>query len=353
MDNRITAFLAAARSCALSPMEHAEARAELVAHTVKAVPTAILRESSDALQLTDYEKAIGRARLLNFMRINPVDTQRWFRMFFRPLTASLSSALVLLLAGGGVAYAAEGSMPGDLLYPVKVHITEPIISGLSLTSARRAQWNIQTIERRLNESNALNQKPNSTERQAILHSQMEENVASLGEHLRDLSAEDKKTVRKDLLSELTRHRETLQQMQGGGIPAELRTLAEEAAADLNENDDQKEKPHPANQEVKSVKERRRAIISSPEEEDEGTETSSLSSSSSSELINISSSAGKRLSITPRGDEDSLSEDDEEDAAQSLLRILRENRSSRRSSLSISPSSEHPLETPDEEMEEDE
>ncbi len=315
MDDRITAFLASARSCALSPMEHAEVRAELVAHTAKIAPAILLRESSDALQMTDYEKAIGKASLLRFMRANPLNEQgfAFVHWLLKPMTAVISSLSALLLVGGGMAYAAEGSMPGDLLYPVKVHITEPVISGLSLTSARRAQWNVRTIERRLEEADALSKEPDPNEQRAILRSQMEENVASLGEHLRDLSAEDKKTVRKNFLSELSQHRESLLQMQESGFPSGLNTLAEEAAADLrgsDGSDDEKENSSSIKErqdrnrrEVKPAENRKPAILPPPDnEEDEQPETSSLSSSSESR--SVSSFEERKIRIMPREIDDS-------------------------------------------------
>lgn len=235
MDKRIASFLASARSCALSPVEHAQVRAALAAHTLKTTPSVVLRESSDSLRLTDYEKAIGRANLLRFMRANPVEGRGFSlaHMLFKPVAAALSSAAALMLIGGGMAYAAEGSLPGDLLYPVKVHITEPLRSALSATPVTRAQWDVRQIERRLEEAAALPQRPDQSGREAILHSQIEQDVGNLKTHLGSLPPEDQRAVRHDLLSELADHQKSLRQIQTAtGIPSALKILAEDAAGEM-------------------------------------------------------------------------------------------------------------------------
>lgn len=240
MDKRITSFLAAARSCALSPVEHAQVRAALVAHTLKTTPSAVLQESSTALQLTDYEKAIGRAKLLSFMRANPVEEQAFSlaHMLFRPFTAALSSAVALTLIGGGMAYAAEGSLPGDLLYPVKVHVTEPIISSLSITSAKRAQWEIRTIERRLEEADALGNRPDQADRQTILHSQMEQDATNLQERLHTLPEKERQTAQQTLHSKFVRHEDSLVQIQSTtGVPPTLKALVKEADEESRDEED--------------------------------------------------------------------------------------------------------------------
>ena len=56
----------------------------------------------------------------------------------RPTFARITAALlVLAFSSGGVAYAAEGTLPGDALYPVKVNVIEPA-EGLLLAGSPRA-----------------------------------------------------------------------------------------------------------------------------------------------------------------------------------------------------------------------
>ena len=65
-------------------------------------------------------------------------------------------ALVLvLLVGGGTAAAAQGALPGDLLYPVKVHVNEELQATLAITAKAKAAWAVDRAERRLEEAATL------------------------------------------------------------------------------------------------------------------------------------------------------------------------------------------------------
>jgi len=68
---------------------------------------------------------------------------------------------VLLLAiffGGGVAFGAERSLPGDILYPFKVGINEKIVGLLSFSQEAKVSWNSRLAVRRLVELDAVGQK---------------------------------------------------------------------------------------------------------------------------------------------------------------------------------------------------
>jgi hypothetical protein len=65
------------------------------------------------------------------------------------------AALILMLAGGGVAFAAEVTLPGDRLYPVKVEVTEPLRDSLAFSVSAKAYLEELKIERRLTEAAKL------------------------------------------------------------------------------------------------------------------------------------------------------------------------------------------------------
>jgi len=67
----------------------------------------------------------------------------------------LAFVLILLLGSGSVAYAAEGSLPGSPLYPVKVSIIEPVQGALIPSAAGRASWHADLASRRLEEATTL------------------------------------------------------------------------------------------------------------------------------------------------------------------------------------------------------
>jgi hypothetical protein len=72
---------------------------------------------------------------------------------------SISAFLVggLILSGAGVSSAAENSLPGDLLYSVKVNINEEVVSVLTADPVERAIWEASRAERRLSEVGSLAQ----------------------------------------------------------------------------------------------------------------------------------------------------------------------------------------------------
>lgn len=73
----------------------------------------------------------------------------------RPLSVSLAGVIVVVLASGGIAYAAEGTLPGDILYPVKVSVVEPIQTALAFSPTAQAQVHIALAERRVDEASTL------------------------------------------------------------------------------------------------------------------------------------------------------------------------------------------------------
>src|SRR3989344_3391772 len=67
--------------------------------------------------------------------------------------AAVAMAVVLLMTvGGGAAYAAEGAMPDDILYPMKIHFNEPLVSAISFTPEQKADWEARRLERRMREA---------------------------------------------------------------------------------------------------------------------------------------------------------------------------------------------------------
>jgi hypothetical protein len=68
---------------------------------------------------------------------------------------ALAVLVILVGAGGGAAYASEDALPGDVLYPVKVAVTEPVIGAFASTPEAKLAWNAKVAETRLDEATAL------------------------------------------------------------------------------------------------------------------------------------------------------------------------------------------------------
>ncbi len=121
-------------------------------------------------QLTPEEKAVMKNRILSHLNLYPagrpeevrkVDSirQHWWSTLlpinnFKLKPMPIFIALVLLFSGG-TSFAAESSIPGDSLYPVKIYVNEKVRSFLAVDSESQAKVDTLIAERRLDEAEKL------------------------------------------------------------------------------------------------------------------------------------------------------------------------------------------------------
>lgn len=119
-------------------------------------------------ELTDVtlraeEKAAMRTRLVAFMREHPlpIPSDDWYGIrsplhlpALQTVRVILSTMVIAAMIGGSVA-AAEGSLPGDVLYPVKVNVNETVRSAVTVSSSAQAVWDVRRAARRLEEAEKL------------------------------------------------------------------------------------------------------------------------------------------------------------------------------------------------------
>ena len=122
-----------------------------------------------SISMSAQEKADIRAVLVSHIDSNPLLNQKegnsvrspynifsTFNSFIlKPQYSMLTALFIAVLIGGGTSFAAEGTLPGDFLYPVKVNINENIqeITALSDVAKVNVQTNLAT--RRLEEAEKL------------------------------------------------------------------------------------------------------------------------------------------------------------------------------------------------------
>lgn len=120
--------------------------------------------------LSEKERAALRGDIVAFMKANPVrntnvarhhtygarDAQSTASFITVKRKRMISAILLAMFAlSGGVSYAAEGSLPGDMLYPVKIHINEGVEGSLAIGAKADAEFAQKQLNRRAQEAEAL------------------------------------------------------------------------------------------------------------------------------------------------------------------------------------------------------
>jgi len=124
-----------------------------------------------ATKLTADEFNVGKQQLVSLLRERPMvrmefddrHTQQRSPMnqlfpllSLRPMYIALVLALAVTVAtGGGAAIAAEQSLPGDVLYTVKLNVNEPVKAALTFDAKARANVEAKRAERRLEEAEKI------------------------------------------------------------------------------------------------------------------------------------------------------------------------------------------------------
>lgn len=119
--------------------------------------------------LTNDEKNKIREDIRAFMKMHPmraylfVEEERGqkstggFLAFFAGNGFAYAFSALLVVAAGGVwtSLAAEKSLPGDVLYPVKLSVNEKMKGGFAFSNEAKVRFESERIERRLEEAETL------------------------------------------------------------------------------------------------------------------------------------------------------------------------------------------------------
>ncbi len=89
--------------------------------------------------------------------IEKVQSNSVFTLFTTTYTRIMKATLLiaLLVGTGGTSFAAQGAVPGDLLYPVKVHVNETVRSAFAVSANAEAELQAQLLGERLEEAQKL------------------------------------------------------------------------------------------------------------------------------------------------------------------------------------------------------
>lgn len=130
----------------------------------------------------------------------------------RKLSFALASVMIAVLAGGPLAYASENSLPGDILYPIKTGVLEPVRIALARNPEKKALVETILANKRLEEAEKLEKLGRLTsDRKKYLDDKFESHVSNFNKITRDLDKESKKSerVQKDFDEKMNSHNEIL------------------------------------------------------------------------------------------------------------------------------------------------
>lgn len=241
------------------------------------------KDLSSHIKLSASEKDFRREQLRAFMNVSekraPIVSP-----FFNYLRYSFVGLLVFLVSGTGVSFAAEGALPGDLLYPIKLNVTEPLIGTFAITSKDRAEYEADLADKRLVEL-AL-----ASSQQDVSPEDAGGALQSFSEHLSQAHKEIA-TVREDSVTDALRVASTIQSsLEAHSVILEqLDTLDSATSTTIRTVSDQ----------IESSLDTNEAVIASLSKE--------LSSTEGSELTEALDDAQKELANSVEGVERAVSE----------------------------------------------
>lgn len=158
-----------------------------------------LNKAKQSVHLNNDRKASIRNEVIRFMNSNPIAKPvnskvpsfsrfNFFGYFkiHRTILASVIACAVLFL-GAGTSFAAQGSQPGGILYPIKVHVNEEVQSALTLNLDKKAEFEINRAETRLAEADELAAAGNlNTQAKAEVESNLSANTARIQQRIQHL-----------------------------------------------------------------------------------------------------------------------------------------------------------------------
>lgn len=123
-----------------------------------------LKNGAKHTRLSTVEKAAIKSQLLHYAKTHPTHlAANSSRTISSPFNISnfrnKKSISILVIGGlltfGSVSLAAENTVPGDVFYPIKIHINEQVRGAIAVTPKAKAEWDVRKAERRLEEVEKL------------------------------------------------------------------------------------------------------------------------------------------------------------------------------------------------------
>lgn len=201
-------------------------------------------QENNPASLTASERASMKRDFMAFMEANPVPEKRagFISPYFPHLIRVPAMIAAFLLVVGGTSYAAEKSLPTDLLYPFKTEVLEAVfIEAPARTPLAKAQASQKLVERRLEEAEVLvEQDEMDAEASSVIVAALSEHTNAVHAYVTEASLagdlSEALDVGTDLENALEAHGEVLESISDEGEPAgeTVEALIEEVADQADE-----------------------------------------------------------------------------------------------------------------------
>lgn len=116
-----------------------------------------LINNAKSVRLDDGDRSAVRRNLVALAGTNPLPGRipSWRFGMFSVRPALIALGILLVTGTAGAAWSAQKSLPGDLLYPVKVGLNESIRGALAVSEDDEIDWELAQIGLRLDEEEQL------------------------------------------------------------------------------------------------------------------------------------------------------------------------------------------------------
>jgi hypothetical protein len=115
-----------------------------------------LKHETNHHTLSSQEKATMRALVFNYRKPITIPVKSPLQWWMMPqFVMPVALVLLLTVVGTGTTYAAQTSLPGDILYPLKINVVENIKVALAVGPKAKAQVHTELAAQRLDEAQEL------------------------------------------------------------------------------------------------------------------------------------------------------------------------------------------------------
>ena len=156
--------------------------------------------------------------------IEEVQSNSVFTLFTNTHLRIMKATLLiaLLIGTGGTSFAAQGAVPGDLLYPVKVHVNENVRSTFAFGADAEAKLQAQLLGERLEEAQKLAARGQlEGEVAADVRSNITAQLQKTVEVNAEADAQTQAAVRTSVTQALATFNTNLQAMQSSSVDSEV------------------------------------------------------------------------------------------------------------------------------------